>query len=515
MARDTISFMGIPIDNVTMEDVIDQIFGMVNAFKRDNTPRYVATVNVNFISNTLSWKTGRSRHPELIDILRRSNLVTADGMPIVWISKMMDSPIKERVAGSDMVPRIAEEAAKSGNSIFLFGGEPGLAEKASEILKSTYPGLRIAGTYSPVVSTEGEAMLDSAEEDKEIVDKINKSGADILFIGLGNPKQEIWFERNKSALNVPVSLGIGGSFSFITGDIARAPEWMQKNGLEWLYRIFQDPGRLWKRYFKDFIKLGTCIVFPIVLNKIGNSIIKIRQKKKNLPQIININVRSKEKIVIFNMPGKLTRESIQATKILIPAFKEFSIIVNFKNTVHMDLFGMGFLVSIWYHSIANKRHLFVTGINRFLRVFLKYTRMWDICGKVHHDNLDTLIEGINMHNKDNSFHYTTDSDEDLFKIDLYGRLDAENISKLDIEELLKVIGKKNCIINLKNLEFVDSTGLIFFLKIKKHLSAHNKIPMMCNVNEDIRQIFNITKISDLFKVLPDSDSEKPLFREAI
>lgn len=501
MARDTISLMGIPIDNVTMSDTITQIFGMVNAYKKDNIPRYVATANVNFIVNTLSWKTNHSRHPELLDILRRTHLVTADGMPLVWASKIMDSQIKERVAGSDMVPRISEEAAKLNKSIFLFGGEPGVADKASEILKSSYPGLHIAGTYSPMVTTEGEAILTSAEEDKVIVNKINESEADILFIGLGNPKQEIWFERNKNSLNVPVSIGIGGSFSFITGDIARAPGWMQRNGLEWIFRIFQDPRRLWKRYCNDLIKLGICILFPIFFHKIGNLIVKFRQHKKNFQKNIGLKVWSKEKTVIFNMPGMVTRESIANTKELIPSFNESALIINFKNTVHMDLYGMGFLVSIWKHSLNHKRAVFLTCINPFLRRLLKYNRLWDICGKLHHDSPETLIEGMNIHNTKSSFYYTTDSDEDMFKINLYGRLDTENISKLDIEELIKVIGKKDCILNLKNLKFIDSTGLIFFLKIKKHLSAHNKTPIMCNVEEDILQIFNITKISDLFKVV--------------
>lgn len=507
--------MGITIDNVTMVETVAQIFGMISAFQKDNTPRYVATVNVNFIVNTLSWKTDHSRHPELLDILRHANLVTPDGMPVVWASKIMDSPIKERVAGSDMVLNLAEKAAKFGKSIFLFGGEPGLAEEASEKLKSDYPGLRIAGTYSPMVATEGEAMLDSAEEDKEIVNKINQSGADILFIGLGNPKQEIWFERNKTSLNVPVSIGIGGSFSFITGAVSRAPVWMQKNGLEWIYRIFQDPGRLWKRYFKDSIKFGLCILFPIVLHKFGSLVTKLRQPGKSLANNIEVNVRSKEKTVIFNMPRKVTRESTQNTKRLIPSFKESALIIDFKNTVYIDLYGMGFLMSIWKHSIIHKRSLFLTSINPFLRWILKYNRLWDIFGKLHHDNLATLIEGIKIHCDEHSFHYTTDSDENLFKIDLYGRLDSKNISKLDMQEIIKIIDNKDCIINLKNLNFIDNTGLVFFLKLKKHLSLHNKVPIVCNISEDIRQLFNITKLLNFFKILPEYDSNKHLLKEMI
>lgn len=516
MIRDAISLMGIPVDNVTTSEALDRIFGMTAAFKNDNTPRYVATVNVDFIVNTLSWRTDHSRHPELLDILRRADLVTADGMPVVWASKIMNSPLKERISGSDMIPELAERSVKLGKSLFLFGGAPGLAEEAADKLMSRYPGLRIAGTYSPDIATEGEAILDSAEEDRELIKKINESGADILLIGLGNPKQEIWFERNRNALNVPVSIGVGGSFGFITGSVARAPEWMQKNGLEWIYRIYQDPGRLWKRYFNGFFKFGACILFPLIFHKIGRTIIQFQQHGKELKKEIEINVRSRERTVKLNMPYEVTRESVKGIKDLIPLFKESFLIIDFKNTMHMDLYAMGFLANAWKHSMSRKSPLYLTGANPFLTRLLKYNRLWDILGKLQHDKLDEkLIDENKVSNDNSSFHYTTDSDEDSFRIELHGRLDAANISKLDIPELIKIIGAKNCIVNLRNLKFIDSTGLIFFLKIKKHLSIHNKIPVMCNANEDILQIFNITKLLDLFKIIPDFDNKNSLVREGI
>jgi N-acetylglucosaminyldiphosphoundecaprenol N-acetyl-beta-D-mannosaminyltransferase len=195
LKRECISVLGIPIDNLTMTEAIDSVFRMIDDYRDGDTPKYVATVNVDFITNTISWRSERPRHPELLDILRHADLVTADGMPVVWISRLMDSPLKERVTGSDMLPFISKRAAELNKSIFLFGARPGIADNAAKILMERYPGLKIAGTYSPDITTEGEAMLDSIEEDKKIVNMINQSGADILFIGLGNPKQEIWFNR--------------------------------------------------------------------------------------------------------------------------------------------------------------------------------------------------------------------------------------------------------------------------------------------------------------------------------
>jgi N-acetylglucosaminyldiphosphoundecaprenol N-acetyl-beta-D-mannosaminyltransferase len=513
--RDCLSIFGIPIDNLTMNETLESIFRMIEDFRYNSTPKYVATVNVDFIVNTLSWSSKHSRHPELLDILRGADLVTADGMPVVWISKIMDSPLKERVTGSDMLPFISKKAAEHNKSIFLFGARPGIADNAAKILIERYPGLKIAGTYSPDVATEGEAMLDSFEEDRKLVTMINESGADILFIGLGNPKQEIWFNRNRGNIKVPVSIGIGGSFSFITGDVLRAPSWMQKNGLEWIYRIYKDPGRLWKRYFNGLIKLGTCILLPVIYHKISSAMIKIRHHRSYISDKIGINVRHEEKSVLFKIPLKATRESISDIWAFIPHFKESSLVIDFKETRHIDLYVMGFLVSLWrYYSSIGKK-IYLTGITPLVERILKINRLWDIAKDLVLDDHQRLAEQIQKRSEDTFFSYSTSSDENIYRIELHGRLDAANISRLDIQGIIESIGSKNCIMNLKELKFIDSTGLTFFIKIKKHLSAHNKTPFMCNANEDIMQIFNITKLNNMFKVLPDFDNDKFLSRNSI
>jgi exopolysaccharide biosynthesis WecB/TagA/CpsF family protein len=187
------------------------------------------------------------RHPELLDILRRADLVTADGMPIVWTSKLLGVPLKDRVTGADLVPKLTQEAARRQKSIYFLGGRGDVGRQAADLLKKRYPNLKVAGTDAPFVHTEGAALSEAEEEDQAIVERINRSGADILLIGFGNPKQEIWFDRNRNRLKVPVSIGIGGTYEFIVGSVARAPVWMQKTGLEWVFRITQDPWRLWNR----------------------------------------------------------------------------------------------------------------------------------------------------------------------------------------------------------------------------------------------------------------------------
>ncbi len=514
MERESIALFGIPVDDLTMDSAIDAVFQMTDTYRHDEEPRYVATVNVDFIINTLSWRTSRSRHPELLNILRKADLVTPDGMPVIWASKLMDSPLSERVTGSDMVPAIAERAAKVNKSIFLFGGSRWITENAAEKLVTDYPGLKIAGTYTPPVATVGEDILDSSERDQEIVKMINTSGADILLIALGNPKQEIWFERNRSHLKVPVSIGIGGTFGFITGAVSRAPAWMQKSGLEWIHRIMQDPGRLWKRYFNGLVKLSTNILLPILIHKLIKTSAMLKRPVKYSESKTKKNIEKREDIAILAMPSRFTRKSASVIKERLSGCKESIILFDFSDTVFMDLYAMGFIVNTLSHP-DKERSLFLTGINRVLISMLKFNRVWDICKDRYCNERELISERAKKHDNDTVFYYKAVSDTNSFRIELNGRLDAAGIAKLDISKIIESIGNRDCIMNLKNLKFIDSTGLIFFLKIKKHLSSFNRTPIICNLNDDIIQIFNITKLLSLFKIMPDFDSDKPLTEEAI
>ncbi|MFA5204538.1 MAG: WecB/TagA/CpsF family glycosyltransferase [Lentisphaeria bacterium] len=260
--RDTVMILGIPVDRVGMAAATERIFALVAARRQapEQPPALVATVNVDFLVNAQAWRSGAPpRHPALLAALRQAELVTADGMPVVWLSRLLGSPLPGRVPGADLVPALAAACAARGRSLYFLGGRGDTGRRAAERLRARHPALRIAGIDAPVIPADGspEAI---AREDAPVVDRINASGADILLVGLGNPKQELWFRRNRPKLRVPVVMGVGGTFAFITGDVARAPGWMQAAGLEWLFRIWAEPGRLWKRYGLGLLKFNLMAV---------------------------------------------------------------------------------------------------------------------------------------------------------------------------------------------------------------------------------------------------------------
>lgn len=174
--------------------------------------------------------------------LSHATLSVPDGMPVVWLLRAKGYPIKDRVYGPDLMLLLCEEAAKRGWRCFLYGGAPGVPEQLKDVLEQRFPGLNIVGTYSPPFRPL------TAEEDAEVCRMINAAKPDILWVGLGSPKQDIWMYEHRDTLNVSVMHGVGAAFDFLTGRVKQAPRWMMNVGLEWLFRLFQEPRRLWKRY---------------------------------------------------------------------------------------------------------------------------------------------------------------------------------------------------------------------------------------------------------------------------
>lgn len=173
-----------------------------------------------------------------------STIYTADGAPIIWLSRLLGAPLPERVTGSDVFVELVAQAALNRKSIFLLGGNPGVAELAANKLQLMHPALCIAGCYAPPFGFEG-----NLEEMAKIRNFMVTTRPDIIFVGLGSPKQEKLIALLRELLPSSWWLGIGVSFSFVAGDVKRAPVWMRKIGLEWFYRVLQEPKRLFKRYF--------------------------------------------------------------------------------------------------------------------------------------------------------------------------------------------------------------------------------------------------------------------------
>lgn len=236
---ESIEAFGMKISPVSMAEAIDK----VEEFILSKQPHHVVTSDANAILRA-------QEDPEYAAIVRRAALITPDGYGVMWGARLLNLPVYERVTGVDMVDGICARAARKGYSIYILGSAPGVAALAAEKLAAKHPGLTIAGTQHGYFSQEGIS-------EEEIAAQINAARPDVLFVAFGIPKQEKFIAKHMAAMNVPVSVGVGGSFDVYSEKLKRAPIYIQRSGMEWLYRVWQEPSR-WKRmsYVPRFMVLA-------------------------------------------------------------------------------------------------------------------------------------------------------------------------------------------------------------------------------------------------------------------
>jgi N-acetylglucosaminyldiphosphoundecaprenol N-acetyl-beta-D-mannosaminyltransferase len=218
---------------------IDEVLSAVDRRIESGRPGYVVTPNVDHVCRF-------QRDPEVRAIYRDAFLVLPDGVPILWASYLCGRPLKRKLSGSDLVYWLSGHAAAKGYRVFLLGAAEGVAEEAAHKLKQLYPKLIIAGVYSPPLGFEKDQQL--VWETRE---RVRAAEADICYVALGFPKQDAWNRVHGAEADVKVSLGIGASLDFVAGRIRRAPVWMQNLGMEWIWRLGQEPRRLWRRYLLE------------------------------------------------------------------------------------------------------------------------------------------------------------------------------------------------------------------------------------------------------------------------
>jgi N-acetylglucosaminyldiphosphoundecaprenol N-acetyl-beta-D-mannosaminyltransferase len=228
----TRDILGIPIAMTDYAQTMEVMDEMVAS----REPGYVCAAPVHAVMEAQD-------DPETYAALRRSTLTVPDGMPLVWAANLLGEGLRDRVYGPELMLRYNERSAARGHRVWLYGGrDQGSLVQLALSLRRRHPGIKIVGGYSPPFRPL------SAEEEAGVVEQINASKPDVLWVGIGVPKQEKWMARMRDSLEVPVMCGVGAAFDFHAGRISQAPRWMQERGLEWTYRIAQEPGRLLPRY---------------------------------------------------------------------------------------------------------------------------------------------------------------------------------------------------------------------------------------------------------------------------
>lgn len=224
-----IEMMGCQVDNLSMDETLQVIEGFIKSGK----PHQHVVVNVDKLVKA-------SRDPELRQIINECALINADGMPVVWASRLLGKGLKERVAGVDLFEALMRRAAERGWRVFLLGAKEEVVSGVKSLYEVKYPGLVVAGYRNGYWT---------AAEEPAVVEQIKAARADLLFVAISSPKKEQFLGRYQAEMRIPFAMGVGGTFDVAVGKVKRAPVWMQNVGLEWFYRFLQEPRRMFRRYF--------------------------------------------------------------------------------------------------------------------------------------------------------------------------------------------------------------------------------------------------------------------------
>jgi N-acetylglucosaminyldiphosphoundecaprenol N-acetyl-beta-D-mannosaminyltransferase len=244
-----VSVLGCPITKMGLDDFVRS----ADQFIMSGRPHYIAVVNV---AKVIKMRSDEGLRNSVLS----ANLIGADGVPLVWASRLLGNPLPGRVNGTDLMYELLQRANHKGYRIFFLGATQTVLDNVLGTVRAEYPGVKIAGSHHGYFTRS---------EEFTVVEKIRASEADIIFIAFGTPKKELWVKQYLAMMGIPVVHGVGGSFDVLAGMIPRAPVWMQKYGLEWLFRLLQEPRRMWRRYLVTNTLFVVLLIKELFLYRLG------------------------------------------------------------------------------------------------------------------------------------------------------------------------------------------------------------------------------------------------------
>lgn len=492
-AHPPIAILGVPFDNVSTAETIEAINRMVAS----RQPHYLVTANVDFLVQA-------QEDVELRRILFDAHLVLCDGTPLVWASRLLGNPLLERVAGADLVPLLLRVAAEKGYRIFFLGATEESCTQAVNRLRKLHPALIIADHYSPPFNK----LLEMDHE--EIKRRVLAAKPDLLFVSFGCPKQEKWIAMHYRSLGVPVSAGVGATIDFLAGTVKRAPVWMQRTGTEWIYRLAQEPRRLFKRYFKDLWVFGWKILgqlWQLQLRQMAgrsNSVQKNRQPLNWMESRSSINSqgatefhpflerdsrgdgkpkgttteRSNFDYDLINIPKRLDLATVcDEVRLLEPVFHSARhCVLDMSHVQFVDSTGVGLLIRLQKKIRADGRQLVLLAPTPMVRRALELMRLQNFFDTAPDLPSAQALIAARMREQSGAVQLRTPAAENPLL--WQGEITAANAQEVweRTESHLASRHGRDLIIDMSGVRFMDSTGLGMMVRARK-LAQREKVKL--------------------------------------
>jgi len=467
----TVVLLGVPFHDVTMDETLAEIDRIV----LERTPRYIATANLDFAAQA-------NRDVELQRILLDAHLVLCDGTPLVWTSRWLKAPLRERVAGSDLTPRLAAHAAQRGHRLFFLGSNETVLSQAKARLEAEYPGLNICGVYAPPYARLLE--LDYAD----IAERIRAARPDILLVALGAPKQEKWIYMHHRDLGVPCSIGIGASLDFVAGKYSRAPVWMRRGGLEWVYRLIQEPRRLVSRYAFDLNFFVRALAAQAWCQR-------ERRGGKLEIQIAPVSAE----MAVYRWSGRADAAAVAAGTLPLPEpmAARTQVLLDLAGVTFIDSTGLGLMLEGFKKCKKAGGALVLLCPGKVvlnLVATMKLTRLLPVAWTPEEAREAGQTAAAELHPE-------CEARGGAVLVRCRGELTASGAGRL-LELVEKDCGSQNVRLDLAELHFIDSAGLQCLLRLRKIAEGRGGGLTIVGANENVRNVLALARLDPPLSVAP-------------
>lgn len=467
-----VAILGVPFDVVTTAQTVELIAGMIASGR----PHYLATANVDFVVQAMA-------DVELRRILFDAHLVLADGMPLVWASRRLGNPLPERVTGSDLVPRLLRESESRGWRVFFLGGTPESVAQAAENTRAKHPRLQLVGAYSPPF----RPLLEMDHDD--IQQRVQAARPDLLFVAFGCPKQEKWINMHYRDLGVPVSVGVGATIDFLAGTMKRAPIWMQQTGMEWAFRLAQEPKRLAGRYGRGFRVFGRALLAQLA---------ELRERRRGpAPAATSPAAPGAAADGTRSLPAPERLDAAAAADraaAWMTALETAPLLLDLRSTRFVDSTGIGLLIRLQKRARTTGHALVLVGLRpevesalRLMKLEAFFTRATDP---------ESAARRVRGTGTSPVATLTAASDRGEVVLRWQGEVTADTLAAVNAqtEPVLAGVAPGGAVrIDLGGVTFVDSSGVGLMVRLKKQAWQRNvtveftdPAPAVLNVLELLR-----------------------------
>lgn len=499
--HETTVILGIPIDNADLEQIIRRMLEMAAEYETDGRPRTAVAVDIDTVMRLYSGERKQDDHKDaLINTLRQSDLMIPMGHPVAWTAGLVGTRLKQKFSGTRFFTRFFNAAEAGGKNLFLLGNGSGGLQQAAAIIADARPGLRLAGKDAP--DTE---QTENSHNHARLLEKINSASPDFLVLDLRDPAAGAWFEKYRQRLYVPLTIIISGTHGFI-----RAAGSRRTGGRKSGYGMPLFLPRIWKRFIYTSAMFGFTI-FPLVMyqqyQRLSYKLFRIRSP---IPSVKSRVSKSGQGMAlrIVTLPDPLDASMAEEIREELKQIVERTpkLVLDFSGVNFMDSSGLGLLLALWRTASANDREIFMIGIRPKVFRFFSLSRTLDFFEKSMCETIDDVIGVLSRRSDSSSFYYLAAIRGNAAIFHIYGELDASRVLDIDMDSVLETIGRRNAVLNLSGLNFADSAGMHFFIKIQRHVARHGKCCILYGLRENIRHMFTILRLDRLFVITDDLDS---------